>query len=117
MQSVLFNGVIGYLIIINVIAFCVFGIDKNKAKRKQWRIPEATLIGLAVLGGSAGALLGMRLFHHKTKKPKFFIGVPVIIAIQIALIGFCYHHLGIRTVKAEEAGAVSCAKFLKGKEC
>ncbi len=76
---------IGYLIIINVIAFLAYGIDKYKAKREQWRIPEATLIGLAVIGGSVGALLGMRVFHHKTKKPKFFIGVPVILVVQIAL--------------------------------
>ena len=84
-QGIMLKVAIGYLIIINVIAFLAYGIDKYKAKREQWRIPEATLIGLAVIGGSVGALLGMRVFHHKTKKPKFFIGVPVILVVQIAL--------------------------------
>lgn len=74
-----------YLIIINVIAFGLYGIDKQKAIRKQWRIPEAQLLAVAAIGGSAGALLGMQFFHHKTRKWKFRIGVPLILAVQLIL--------------------------------
>lgn len=77
-----------YLLVINVIALAVYGIDKRKAIRHAWRIPETTLIFLAVIGGSVGALLGMKIFHHKTRKPKFSIGVPVILILQIALVVF-----------------------------
>lgn len=58
-------------------------IDKQKARRGAWRIPEATLMGVAVLGGSIGAIAGMRLFRHKTKHPKFYIGLLCILAAQI----------------------------------
>ena len=74
-----------YLIIVNVAAFGLYGIDKYKAKRGLWRIPEATLLGIAVFGGSIGAWFGMHVFHHKTKKPRFYVGVPVILFIQLAL--------------------------------
>ena len=80
--------VVGYLVIINVIAFVVYGIDKRKAKKHLWRIPEATLIGLAFIGGSVGAFLGMRIFHHKTKHIKFYVGVPAIFMIEIAIAIF-----------------------------
>lgn len=75
--------IIIYLVIVNVLTFVIYGIDKNKAKHHKWRIPEHTLIMLAVLGGGIGALCGMRIFHHKTKKPKFFIGVPIITMLWI----------------------------------
>ena len=78
-------GIVGYLVIINVIAFIIYGIDKRKAKKHLWRIPEATLIGLALMGGSVGAFLGMRLFHHKTKHIKFYVGVPAIFIIEMAM--------------------------------
>ncbi|SEW24854.1 DUF1294 domain-containing protein [[Clostridium] fimetarium] len=80
--------VVGYLVIINVIAFVVYGIDKRKAKKHLWRIPEATLIGLALMGGSVGAFLGMRCFRHKTKHIKFYVGVPAIFMIEIAIAIF-----------------------------
>ena len=73
-----------YLIIINAVAFIVYGIDKYKAKKAKWRIPEATLLMLAVLGGSIGAWTGMRVWHHKTMHKKFKYGVPAILLIQIA---------------------------------
>lgn len=76
---------IPYLLIINAIAFFLMLADKQKARKKKWRIPEATLIGVAVIGGSVGALAGMYPFRHKTKHPKFTIGVPVILALQIVL--------------------------------
>lgn len=72
-----------YLLGINIAAFGAYGIDKRKAVKDKWRIPEKTLLLLAVFGGSAGALLGMRLFHHKTRKKKFSIGIPVIFLLQI----------------------------------
>mgnify|MGYP004520458429 FL=1 len=74
-----------YLIIINIIAFGMYGIDKQKAIKKQWRIPEAQLLAVAAIGGSAGALLGMQFFHHKTRKWKFRLGVPMILAVQLIL--------------------------------
>ena len=77
--------ILGYLLAINIVAFITFGVDKYKAKNKKWRIPEATLITLCLLGGSVGGYLGMRIFHHKTKHPKFYIGVPVIFIMQITI--------------------------------
>lgn len=77
-----------YLVAINVVTFFLYGIDKWKAKRSKWRIPEATLLGLAVIGGSIGALLGMKVWHHKTQHKEFRFGVPAIIIIQLLLIGY-----------------------------
>ena len=75
-----------YLIAINLVTFFIYGIDKLKAKRGRWRIPESMLLTLAVVGGSIGALLGMLVFRHKTKHKKFIIGVPLILAAQVALL-------------------------------
>ena len=80
--------IIIYLIAINVITLLVYGIDKWKAKRSKWRIPEATLLGLAVIGGSIGTWLGMKVWHHKTMHKKFKFGLPVIIIIQLLIIGY-----------------------------
>lgn len=74
-----------YLVIMNLAAFAAYGLDKRKAIRRQRRISEKTLIGLAVLGGSIGALLGMRMFHHKTQKRKFSFGIPCILLLQAAV--------------------------------
>ena len=76
-----------YLIGINILTFLLYGIDKWKAQRDKWRIPEDTLIWLAIVGGSIGALLGMYLFRHKTKHKKFTLGIPAIILVQ-AVIGY-----------------------------
>lgn len=70
----------------NVITFFIYGLDKLKAKNNMWRIPESTLLLLALFGGSIGALLGMKVWHHKTMHKKFKYGVPAIIVLQIALI-------------------------------
>ena len=75
-----------YLVAINVVTFFMYGIDKWKAKRSKWRISEATLLGMAVIGGSIGAWLGMRVWHHKTMHKKFQFGIPLIIVAQIALM-------------------------------
>lgn len=90
MNSIIFICAAGYLCLINIITLIVYGIDKNRAKREKYRISEKTLIILAAVGGSIGAAAGMRLFHHKTKKPKFFIGIPVILILQIGLIAVVY---------------------------
>ena len=75
-----------YLIAINVVTFFLYGIDKWKAKRSKWRISEATLLGLAVIGGSIGAWLGMKVWHHKTMHKKFKYGLPLILIVQIAIV-------------------------------
>ena len=74
-----------YLILINAAALLLMLSDKLKATRGAWRIPEATLLGVAVLGGSIGALLGMKLFRHKTRHLKFALGIPLILFCQIML--------------------------------
>ena len=75
-----------YLAAINVVTFFLYGIDKLKAKRSKWRVSEAALIWMAVLGGSVGAWLGMKAWHHKTQHKKFQYGVPIILLLQIALV-------------------------------
>ena len=76
-----------YLLAVNALTFLLYGIDKYKAKKSQWRISEATLMMMAVIGGSLGAWAGMRLWHHKTMHKKFKYGIPIIIIIlQVALV-------------------------------
>lgn len=76
------KNIIMYLIAVNLLAFICFGIDKQKAKTHQWRISEKTLLGIAICGGSLGAICGMRIFRHKTRHTKFAVGLPVILLIQ-----------------------------------
>ena len=85
------DAIIIYLAIINIIAFLMYGVDKWNAKHALRRIPEKTLLGIAVAGGSIGAYAGMQLFRHKTRKPKFYIGVPAIFVIQLAIVLYIYH--------------------------
>jgi len=82
------NALLHFLIVINVVTFLVYGIDKWKGKQGSWRISEATLLILAAIGGSIGALLGMKIWHHKTMHKKFKYGLPLILIIQIILIGY-----------------------------
>jgi len=84
-----------FLLSVNVIAFFMYGIDKWKAKKDKWRTSEATLLWLAVIGGSIGAWLGMKGWHHKTMHKKFRYGLPLIIIVQIALIIFAYEYIMI----------------------
>ena len=74
-----------YLLLINATSFILMLADKRKAQKNQWRISESTLIGTAIIGGALGCLLGMRIAHHKTLHPKFYIGVPFILVAQIIL--------------------------------
>ena len=78
---------IAVCVVINLIVFAMYGIDKHKAIHDQWRIPEATLL-LAAVFGPIGALIGMRVFHHKTKKPKFYITVPLILIAEMVALFF-----------------------------
>ena len=80
------DSILIYLVVINVVAFLAFGLDKLKAKADAWRIPEKTLLGLAIIGGSVGAILGMRTFRHKTRHKQFSVGLPVILVLQIVLV-------------------------------
>ena len=79
-----------WLAAVNLVTFAVYGIDKAKARRGAWRVPEKTLFLLPLLGGSLGALLGMRVFHHKTKHWYFVWGIPLILLAQIALAVWLY---------------------------
>ena len=74
-----------YLILVNAAALLLMLAEKQKAKRGAWRIPEATLMGMALIGGSIGTLAGMKLFRHKTRHLKFTLGIPLILIAQIAL--------------------------------
>ena len=71
--------------IMNILAFCLMGIDKHRARTRQWRIPERVLFGAALLGGSVGAWAGMYLFHHKTKHWYFVVGMPAILILQMCI--------------------------------
>lgn len=75
-----------YVFIMNLLAFLLYGVDKARARKQKWRIPEKTLLLVAVLGGSIGAFAGMRFFHHKTKHFIFCFGVPAIIIIQATVV-------------------------------
>ena len=72
-----------YILLVNLGGFIAFGIDKKRSVRSKWRIPETTLMTFALMGGSIGCFFGMRIFRHKTQKPLFFIGVPVILLLQV----------------------------------
>lgn len=80
-----------YLLAVNALGFSIMLYDKHQAKNNLWRIPEKTLMGIAVIGGSLGCLLGMYTARHKTRKPKFAIGIPVILAVQLLAL-FIYAH-------------------------
>ncbi len=87
---------IGYLVLVNVIAFTTFGADKVKARKQKWRVPEKTLFLLALLGGGLGAFLGMRVFHHKTKHWYFQVFIPLILVVQLAaLVAAWFHFKGV----------------------
>ena len=80
------NILLYYLLLINIIAFIIIYIDKQKAIKHKWRIKESTLFLISIIGGSLGTLIGMYTFHHKTKHIKFTLGIPFILIVQIILI-------------------------------
>lgn len=75
-----------WLLAVNLVTFCVYGVDKRKARKHRFRVRESVLLGLCAVGGSVGGLLAMHLFHHKTRKKAFAIGVPLMLAVQTALL-------------------------------
>ena len=79
-----------YLFLVNAAGLLFMLADKHRARKKQWCIPEAALMGIAAMGGSIGALLGMYAFRHKTRHPKFYIGIPVLLVIQLCLAILLY---------------------------
>ena len=94
MRTFCIYGILIYLAVINIVAFFLYGIDKWKARHDKWRVTEARLLWIAVAGGSIGALLGMKIWHHKTKHAKFRFGLPAILILQIAAILaalYCYY--------------------------
>lgn len=87
------NYFLYYLLFLNILGFSIMGIDKQKAKRHQWRISEKTLFMVSLLGGSIGTLVGMYFFHHKTKHWYFVLGMPLILIVQsILLLYLGLHH-------------------------
>lgn len=93
-MSISVRIVLYYCLGVNAFSFVLYGLDKWKSKRSKWRIPEATLLWIAVLGGSVGALLGIHIWHHKTLHPRFKYGVPAILIVQVLLLlsAFVYCH-------------------------
>ncbi|MUK86897.1 DUF1294 domain-containing protein [Ornithinibacillus sp. L9] len=75
-----------YILAVNLIGFLFMGVDKRKAKNNQYRLPERTLWGIAILGGAIGSLVGMKVFRHKTKHRSFVIGMPLLIVVHLVLI-------------------------------
>ena len=84
-------GMLGltYLVIVNILGFALMGIDKKKAEKNKWRIPEKTLFIVAAIGGSVGSILGMKVFRHKTKHTKFTVGMPAILVFQLMMVALC----------------------------
>lgn len=94
MPAFLLKAVLVWLAVINLIAFALMGLDKQKARRDAWRIPEKTLFLAALLGGALGGTVGMHLFHHKTRHWYFRFGFPVLLILQLLLAGFLAYRFG-----------------------
>ena len=92
MTKYLLYGLLIYLAAINLIAFFLYGIDKWKSRHAKWRVTEARLLSIALLGGSLGAFLGMKIWHHKTLHPRFRYGLPFILIIHLALSLFAFYY-------------------------
>ncbi|MCR4598388.1 MAG: DUF1294 domain-containing protein [Acetatifactor sp.] len=93
MTTTLLSIIVIYLLIINLIAFALMGVDKKKAQTKAWRIPEKTLFLPAILGGSIGAIISMQVFRHKTKHWYFKYGMPAILILQIVAVVAAWHFI------------------------
>ena len=85
-MDIIFYILLGYMVIISLVGLVMMAVDKIKATQNAWRISEACLLTIAVAGGGAGIWLGMQLFRHKTKHPKFYIGIPVLLAVHAWLL-------------------------------
>jgi len=81
---------LGYLLIMNLVTYISFGLDKKRAQKRSWRVPEKRLLGMAAIGGGVGGWLGMIVFHHKTQKWAFRILVPLFTVIQVGMVGYLW---------------------------
>ena len=93
MKGLPLHVVLAYFITVNVLGLVLFGIDKWKAKHDKWRISEATLLSVTVIGGSIGAWVGMKVWHHKTMHKKFKYGIPLVMVLQFVLLLFTLYWL------------------------
>jgi hypothetical protein len=93
MKGIPLHVVLAYFITVNVLGLVLFGIDKWKAKHDKWRISEATLLSLTAIGGSIGAWVGMKVWHHKTMHKKFKYGIPLVMVLQFVLLLFTLYWL------------------------
>jgi len=93
-NMLIFIIVVGYFLVMNIVAFCMFGSDKSKAKKQKHRISEKKLLKMCVLGGAIGGFIGMLCFNHKTRKKKFYIFIPVIFVLQVVVESFIIGFLG-----------------------
>ena len=93
MKGIPLHVVLAYFITVNVLGLVLFGIDKWKAKHDKWRISEATLLSVTIIGGSIGAWVGMKVWHHKTMHKKFKYGIPLVMVLQSALLLFTLYWL------------------------
>ena len=93
MKGIPLHVVLAYFITVNVLGLVLFGIDKWKAKHDKWRISEATLLSLTVIGGSIGTWVGMKVWHHKTMHKKFKYGIPLVMVLQFVLLLFTLYWL------------------------
>lgn len=100
-----------YMLAINVVGFFSMYLDKRKARKKLWRIPEATLFLIAIIGGSIGSLIGMHVFRHKTRHWYFVFGIPFILFLQVAAVIVLLHRpLRLERSEQENSTAGSCAR-------
>lgn len=88
-----FNSLLFYILGVNIIALMLMWIDKSKAKKRAWRIPERTFWSLAIIGGALGIWIGMKSSRHKTKHRSFVVGVPIIIVVHLGLLAYAYFSL------------------------
>mgnify|MGYP001022385141 FL=1 len=93
MKGIPLHIVLAYFITVNVLGLVLFGIDKWKAKHDKWRISEATLLSVTAIGGSIGAWVGMKVWHHKTMHKKFKYGIPLVMVLQFVLLLFTLYWL------------------------
>lgn len=93
-MGILEKALLSYAVVINIIGFGLMGIDKRRAEKRRWRIPERTLFLAALLFGSLGSWAGMYVFHHKTRHWYFVVGMPLILVLQIVILFLAFRYAG-----------------------
>ena len=87
------NSLFAYIAVVNIITFYLMRVDKQKAIKNQFRIPERTFFLLSILGGALGTYIGMKIFRHKTKHASFTIGMPILILLNLGLFIYVFYNL------------------------